>query len=296
MRGRSLSLSSLPLVIAINCLSGAAFAELSAPNAAGVAMGHIHYNVRDLEANKRFWLALGGTAVGNDSAAVISFPDVLVLLQQAEPTDGTADSVVDHFAFRVRSLATVEAAGIEVELNEQYPGVASVYTPEGVRVELFDDTLATNLGFTVDNGTADAVAERHNRKIDVPIIAHHIHLYVPEGEVEAARDWYARHFGGVKGQRWRYPAVDLPGINLNFSETPAPRAPTLGRPLDHIGFEVENLEAFCKELEAAGVAFDLPYRNVPSSGFGVAFLTDPWGTTIELTEGLRARAGLIGVR
>jgi catechol 2,3-dioxygenase-like lactoylglutathione lyase family enzyme len=57
--------------------------------------------------------------------------------------------------------------------------------------------------------------------------------------------------------------------------------------LDHIGFEVTNLEAFCKALEAKGVRFDRPYGKLPS-GFGLAFLTDPWGTYIELTEGLRA--------
>jgi catechol 2,3-dioxygenase-like lactoylglutathione lyase family enzyme len=249
-------------------------------------MGHIHYYVRDVEANKRFWVALGGTEGTLGANVVIRFPDVLVLLRQGEPTDDAADSVVDHFAFRVRSLATVEAAGIEVELNEQYPGVASVYTPEGVRIELFDDTLATNLSFTVNSGTGDAVTERHNRKIAVPIIAHHIHLYVPEGDVEAARDWYAQHFGGVAGKRWRYDATDLPGINLNFSAAPGPRAPTRGRALDHIGFEVVDLEAFCKKLEAAGVSFDEPYRELPS-GIGLAFLTDPWGTYIELTDGLR---------
>ena len=57
--------------------------------------------------------------------------------------------------------------------------------------------------------------------------------------------------------------------------------------LDHIGFEVTNLEAFCKKLEAAGIKFDRPYGKL-ASGFGLAFLTDPWGTYIELTEGLRA--------
>jgi catechol 2,3-dioxygenase-like lactoylglutathione lyase family enzyme len=267
----------------------ATLAELAAPNAAGVAMGHVHFNVQDVEASKRFWLALGGTETMLGPNAVIRFPDVLVLLRQAETESGTEDSVVDHFAFRVQSLSVVEAAGIEVELNEQYPGVASVYTPEGVRIELFDDTLATNLGFTTNSGITDAVAERHNRKIDVPIIAHHIHLYVPEGEVEAARDWYARHFGGVTGKRWRYDATDLPGINLNFSATPNARAPTRGRALDHIGFEVADLAAFCKKLEAAGISFDQPYRELPS-GLGLAFLTDPWGTYIELTEGLRAVA------
>ena len=58
------------------------------------------------------------------------------------------------------------------------------------------------------------------------------------------------------------------------------------RVLDRIGFEVENLEAFCKEIEAKGIKFDRPYSTL-ASGFGLAFLTDPWSTYIELTEGLR---------
>jgi catechol 2,3-dioxygenase-like lactoylglutathione lyase family enzyme len=56
--------------------------------------------------------------------------------------------------------------------------------------------------------------------------------------------------------------------------------------LDHIGLEVENLERFCRELEARGVTFDVSYRR-SESGIGYAFLTDPWGVTIALTEGLR---------
>ena len=56
--------------------------------------------------------------------------------------------------------------------------------------------------------------------------------------------------------------------------------------MDHIGFEVRDLEAFTKKLEAAGVKFDVPYRKIPSLGISLAFLTDPWGTYIELTEGL----------
>jgi catechol 2,3-dioxygenase-like lactoylglutathione lyase family enzyme len=268
------------------CHPEAVQAQLSAANRAGVAMGHLHYSVRDVEANKKFWLALGGTEAELGPNVVIRFPDVLVLLRQAEATNGSEDSVVNHVAFRVRSLAAIEAAGLEVEYNADYPGVASVYSPEGERIELFDDELATNLTFTPVAGAGDAVTERHNRKIEVPIIAHHIHLYVPEGQVEAARDWYAQHFGGVAGKRWRYDATDLPGINLNFSAAAETRAPTRGRALDHIGFEVENLEAFAKELEAAGVVLDQPYRKLPSS-LGLAFLTDPWGTYIELTEGLR---------
>jgi len=268
-------------------ISGPALAELSQPNAAGIAMGHLHYVVRDVAANKAFWVALGGRSVlFNGTTEGIVFPDVVVLLRQGEPSGGTQGSVVNHVAFRVKSLADIEKAGFDVEYLEQYPGVASVHTPEGERIELFDDELATNLGFTIDDGGNDAFAERHNRKIDVPIVAHHVHLNVPESEVAAAKDWYAKHFGGVKGKRWRYEAVDLPGININISGVAEAQAPTRGRMLDHIGFEVTNLEAFCKELEAKGIEFDRPYGTLPS-GFGLAFLTDPWGTYIELTEGLR---------
>ncbi len=137
----------------------------------------------------------------------------------------TEGSVVNHVAFRVKSLAAIERAGFTVEYNAQYPGVASVHSLEGERIELFDDELATNLGFTIDSGGSDPTAERHNRKISVPIIAHHIHLNVPADQVAAAKEWYATHFGGVRGMRWRYDAVDLPGININISGVPATVAP-----------------------------------------------------------------------
>ena len=94
-------------------------------------------------------------------------------------------------------------------------------------------------------------------------------------------------FGATPGKRWRYEAVDLPGINFNFSASPRALPPIKGRMLDHIGFEVRNLQAFCKRLEADGVKFDVPYTKSPS-GLGTAFLTDPWGTYIELNEGLNA--------
>jgi extradiol dioxygenase family protein len=77
-------------------------------------------------------------------------------------------------------------------------------------------------------------------------------------------------------------------MNLTFSANreDAPRPATKGRALDHVGFEVKNLEAFCKQLEANGVHFDVPYRKVAALGIAIAFLTDPMGGYIELTEGL----------
>ena len=261
-------------------------AQLSQPNEAGVAMGHLHYFVRNVEANQRFWESLGGEATSFGQSVVLKFPDVLVFLSQGEPTGGTEGSILNHVAFRVQSLDTVAAAGFEFDPAPS--GVTNVFSPEAERIELFADT-ATSLTFTLDNddGSEDPVVARHNRPLDVPIAAHHLHLYLVEDAVAEAQDWYTRMFGGKPGTRWRYDAVDLPGINLNFSyNADAGGAPTMGRMLDHIGFEVTNLEAFCLQLEAKGVTLDVPY-TLHSSGIGYAFLTDPWGVRIELTEGLR---------
>jgi catechol 2,3-dioxygenase-like lactoylglutathione lyase family enzyme len=63
---------------------------------------------------------------------------------------------------------------------------------------------------------------------------------------------------------------------------------TAGRAVDHVGFEVRNLQEFCKKLEGKGIKLTSPYRVAPElNGIGRAVITDPWGTRIELTEGLR---------
>jgi hypothetical protein len=48
---------------------------------------------------------------------------------------------------------------------------------------------------------------------------------------------------------------------------------------------VKDLKAFIAKLEAAGVKLDTDggYR-VNDVGVGIAFITDPWGTRIELNE------------
>ena len=84
-------------------------------------------------------------------------------------------------------------------------------------------------------------------------------------------------------------AGDMPGVNLSFGPNNTPQQPTKGRSLDHIGFDVTNLEAFVASLEAKGIKIEAPIRQVPNTSVKVAFLTDPYGTYIELTEGLEPR-------
>ena len=250
-------------------------------------MGHLHYHVRDVEANKRFWSALGGRPSRIGDTDVMRFPDVLVFLTRGESSGGTEGSVVNHVAFRVPSLATVEAAGLKVQPTAGFPGVASVMTPEGERIELFENA-AQNLGFVQDTGYADAIAERHNRPLTTPVAFHHIHMYVPAANVAAVKEWYVRMFGGTPGKRSQYDAVDLPGVNINISSrTETPAAPIKGRMLDHIGFEITGLDAFYRRLTNMGVKFDGPIKK-NAEGVSSASFTDPWGTSIELTEGLKA--------
>jgi catechol 2,3-dioxygenase-like lactoylglutathione lyase family enzyme len=80
----------------------------------------------------------------------------------------------------------------------------------------------------------------------------------------------------------------LSGVNFRFSKQDSKAEPTKGRALDHIGFEIKNLEAFCKKLEADGIKLDTAY-SVREGGLGLAFITDPMGTRIELNEGLDKR-------
>jgi catechol 2,3-dioxygenase-like lactoylglutathione lyase family enzyme len=273
------------LTVALLVTAVPAPAQLAPPNAAGVAMGHVHYHVADVEANRRFWVSLGGEALTIAGTAAVKFADVFVFLSQADASGGSDGSVLNHVAFRVPAFADLEARGIEVQHLRGFPGVGFVTSPGGERIELFEDA-ATNLTFTYDEGGPDPIAERHNRPLAVPIAFHHVHLYLPQGAVPEAKAWYARMFGGIPGTRGQYDAVDLPGINFNFGEAPQPAVPTAGRALDHLGFEVTNLEAFCRRLEGMGVGFDVPYAR-GASGIASAQFTDPWGVSIELTEGLR---------
>jgi catechol 2,3-dioxygenase-like lactoylglutathione lyase family enzyme len=100
------------------------------------------------------------------------------------------------------------------------------------------------------------------------------------------RNWYSDYFGATPGMRGPFQAADLPGVNLSFSRADTALAGTKGRSLDHIGFEVHDLEAFTRKLEESGLKLAVPYRQVPSLGIAIAFVRDPWGTYIELTEGL----------
>lgn len=246
--------------------AGPVSAQLPAPNEAGVAMGHLHLLVSDIATHRKLWVdGLGAKPAMLGPMEVLLLPDVVVILRKGEPTGGSEGTTVNHLGFLVRDREATEAKWKAAggEIYERRPSPAQVFLrfPDDIKVELSEEP-----------------------SLEAPIAHHHIHFFT--ASVEKTRAWYIKMFSAVPGQRGKFPAADLPGVNLSFSEATDGSAGTRGRSVDHIGFEVHNLETFCEKLSKQGVEFDVPFRYVEKYGINLAFFTDPWGTYIELTEGL----------
>jgi catechol 2,3-dioxygenase-like lactoylglutathione lyase family enzyme len=271
MKNNAMKVRIILLLVAAAFMAIPASAQLAAPNSSGVTMGHIHLFVKDVEAQKKFWTAtMGGTVVQNGPLMLIQFPGVYIMLRQADPTGPPAGSIVDHFGFAWKDLPTTlakwKAEGAEIEQTGN-PNQGYIHGPDGIRVEFVGDP-----------------------SLPTPVAMNHIHFYPMD--IPAMQAWYAKMFGGVPGKRQRQSSPglidcdDIPGANLSFSPGKTALAPTKGRSLDHIGFDVKDLDAFTKKLEAQGIKIDEGPRLAPNNTTKVAYITDPWGTRIELTEKL----------
>lgn len=258
------------LIAALFIFNAVSFhAQLGEPNSIGVAIGHVHLTVRDPEQHTRLWKLLGAVEVTSGSLQLLRFPGVYVILSRGETAEGSEGSTVNHFGFAVKNVDEVHAKLASAGL----PTVQELTNPKRW-VTMFPDKI--KIEFTEDPSLA------------VPITGHHLHLSTTTANTEALRTWYVKTFGGIPETRRGFSSAVFNGGEVNIIQAPAPQAPTKGRALDHIGFEVRGLEAFCKKLQAAGVVFEMPYQDMPQYRIKVAFLTDPDGTRIELTEGLAA--------
>jgi predicted enzyme related to lactoylglutathione lyase len=265
-----------------------ASAQLLAAKDGPIVYGHHHVNATSIDEHKKFWGdALGGIVVrvGANNLEIVRFPNALLFMRAQKPTGGTKGSTVDHIAFSVTNLRQavdrIKAGGFRVVTAAEAPpnitvkddigiveggpvsGIAYALGPDEVKVELVE--LKTQAA---------------------PIVSHHIHFFGMQKEMQA---WYLKTFGAkevASANPAAFISAGLPGLVMNFAPSQTPVVGTQGRALDHIGFEVKNLEAFTKNLESQGIKLAVPYRQVLALGIAIAFITDPWGTYIELTEGL----------
>ncbi len=253
-----------------------------------VVYGHHHLIVTNVDAHKKFWVdTLGGVPakLGASAVNVVALPNVLIVLTPGRPAGGTKGTTVNHVGFAVPNLR----ATLDRIKAQGFPIVTRAELPPQYEVK-------NDIGFVPDTKTSVAfVMAPDETKVEFvedpsmpgPIALHHVHFQAPD--VTAMRDWYVKTFGAKPGMRGSFVAADLPGVNLTFSPAPAPVVGTRGRALDHIGFEIRSLEGFVKTIESSGVKLDRGYTKAAQYGdLGIAFLMDPWGTYIELNEGLAA--------
>jgi catechol 2,3-dioxygenase-like lactoylglutathione lyase family enzyme len=78
--------------------------------------------------------------------------------------------------------------------------------------------------------------------------------------------------------------VNLPGVQIRLAKADTKQVPTRGRVLDHIGFDVNDHASFMKRLQAEGIKIDEGPRTNPQGGNTIAYITDPWGTRIEIVQ------------
>ena len=227
-----------------------------------VVYGHTHLNTTNMEAQKKFYVdTLGGTLVkigtGDRQQEIIKFTNMLIFFHPMQaPTGGSIGSTVNHFGFSVPDLSVlvpkIKANGFKMITTEQVPATAKVVddistassgtrvafalAPENIKIELVEDKSLTGLA-------------RLN----------HIHFFGQQNK--DMREWYAKTFGATlvpPNPASTFVQARLPGVALNFTPSPTPTVGTTGRAIDHIGFEIKNLEAFTEETGSAG------YQTGPS--------------------------------
>lgn len=257
-------------------------AQTAAPNAAGVSAGHIHIEVPDPDAMiNTVANLLGGEKVSKGPLNMVKLPNIFVIVTPNQnPAGGTNASTVHHVGFMVKDFAAIKAKA----------------EAQGLAVQ----ELVPNVQAFINLGSDVMIEVQQDENVKHNVEFHHFHMQSPNPPPNLA--WYMENFGGQPGERRNQPVALIPGGEVDFlpggmggggkgkgkgKAAAPPPAPTKGRALDHIGFEVVDLPAFIAKLKANGVNMDVEMLDMTEQfGLKIAFLTDPNGTYIELTEGL----------
>ena len=252
-----------------------------------VVFAHLHLTVKDIAATKKLWVeGLGGTAVTAGTTDAVKFPGLLVLLHKGEPKGGTKGSTVSIVALEVKDLAavvkTLKAAKVKMVTREE---TNNIYT------------VADDIATIPDQQTVSAVAQTpeevsvrliENKRAAAPVAFRHLHFAPPV--MHEAIDWYARAFGATVGDRgFGFESLDLGKqvSALMFTMAPGKVVGTDGRSVSRIGFEVRGAALLAKKLQGMGGTIVKPFGKSADLGASSVVVSDPWGTLIELTEGLK---------
>lgn len=253
-------------------------AQLFPPGDSSMTMGHVLLNVSDVAAHRQFWTTqFDAKPITVGKLEGITVPGVVVLFRLQPRTGPSEGTTINHMGLKVNSLAAYTARFDKAGLKYDPPRVGREKTvqtyvtgPDTFRMELVEDP-----------------------RIPAPVVSHHLHYWL-EQPLDVKK-FYVQKLFLKPTMRGPYESTDVPGMNLTLAplgSQKVPGVPTKGRLLDSIGFDVPNLKAYVDKIAANGVTFDVPYGPDPELGLMSATLTDRWGATIRLTEGLNKVVGV----
>jgi catechol 2,3-dioxygenase-like lactoylglutathione lyase family enzyme len=237
-----------------------AAAQRGAPD---VTFGHIQINSAEPSETIAFWTNIIGMSTwSRDSLNGVSTLGVLIVIAPSAPSGPSAGSAIDHIGFKVPDLQPFVGKLAHTRYKSFQPADDQLMIdgPDGVRIELAEDS-----------------------SMYAPIQFDHIHFYTKQPN--DIQTWYAKLFDARPGGEDHPNTRLIVGDAALFVANADSVSPTAGRAIDHIAFEIKDLESFCKKLVADGIRFDSPYQILPQLKFSAASLTDPSGVRIELTEG-----------
>jgi len=260
-------------ILFVTFLLGTSFtflAQLPAPNEAGVSAGHHILRAKDIDAANKFWAALGAEPTSVGSIKLTKIPGVLLFISAprgnppAPSLGGNHGTTVEFLTFKVKdlkaSLAQWKAAGIEP--MKEYKET-TLLGPDDVQVRITED-----------------------KKLATPIASDG--LVMNAANVAEVSAWYAKWFGAKVSRSGKDMIGEIPGARIVFRETRDPIAPTKGHSLGLLGFEVKDLQDFVKRYQDSGAKLDGNVATNAAAKLSVVQLTDPWGTSIEVSQGLNA--------
>ncbi len=258
------------LVVLVLLLVAPLEAQLPTPNAEGVTAGHHIFRAKDVDAANKFWTTLGGEPAALATIKLMKFPGVLLFVSAprganpAPSLGGNHGTTVEFISFKVKdlkaSLAMWKEAGV-VPMS-QYQAT-TLLGPDDVQVRITEDKTLTT-----------------------PIASDGLVMNVANAAEVAA--WYSKWFGAKISQSGSDTVADIPGARIVLHVTKDPIAPTRGHSLGLLGFEVQDLQAFAKKYQEAGGKLDGQIATASAANLSVVQLTDPWGTSIEVSQGLKA--------
>jgi catechol 2,3-dioxygenase-like lactoylglutathione lyase family enzyme len=243
-----------------------------------MTMGHVLLNVSDVAAHREFWVTeFDARPITVGKLDGVTIPGIVVLFRVQPRTGPSEGTTINHLGLKLKKLADYTARFDKAGLKYDPPRIGREKTvqtyvtgPDTFRMELVEDS-------TLPAGA----------------VSHHLHYWLEHPA--DVKKWYVQKLLLKPTMRGPYDSGDVPGMNLTMAplgSQKVPGVPTKGRLMDSIGFDVKDLRAYVEKIKANGVTFDVPYGRDPELGLMAATLTDPWGVTIRLTEGLNKISGI----